>query len=171
VAVIDLATEQGWLTLAEAAKSLGLSTDAVRRRLKRGELAGRQVVTRHGPAWQVNLDIAPTPAPTLAPTVAPMVPGTPTLAQTVAPTVAPGSAEPEPGLVEMVRLVDKLSQQVLELSGRVGYLQSELRQRDEQLKALQAPQPDPPAEEPPATTAPAEAPPRPSWWRRVLLGE
>jgi len=42
----------GGLTLAEAAAALGISSEAVRKRLKRGGLAGRQVDGR----WYVTLD-------------------------------------------------------------------------------------------------------------------
>ena len=76
-----------------------------------------------------------------------------------------------PGVVELVALVDKLQQQNLDLAGRLGFLQSELQQRDEQLKALQAPREELASQELPADATPAEERPRPSWWRRVLLGE
>src|SRR3712207_2953808 len=47
------------LTLADAAARLGVSTDTVRRRIKRGELSARQVPTKFGPAWEVLLGAAP----------------------------------------------------------------------------------------------------------------
>ena len=67
--------------------------------------------------------------------------------------------------VELVRLVEKLTQQNLELSGRVGYYLAQLEQAKEQL-ALQAPQPEPAATE---STPAVEATPAPAtrpWWRR-----
>ena len=42
-----------WYTLAEAAPVLGVSVDTVRRRLKWGQIEGRQVQTQHGPTWEV----------------------------------------------------------------------------------------------------------------------
>lgn len=44
-----------WVPLREAADRLGVSTDTIRRRLKRGELVGEQRVTAHGPSWFVQL--------------------------------------------------------------------------------------------------------------------
>src|SRR3954468_4635048 len=60
-----------WVPLREAADRLGISTDTVRRRLKRGELAGEQRVTAHGPAWFVQLaDDASAPPEASSPTPA-----------------------------------------------------------------------------------------------------
>jgi hypothetical protein len=42
-----------WLRLREAALRLGVSTDTLRRRLKRGEMEGHLVPSRHGPAYEV----------------------------------------------------------------------------------------------------------------------
>jgi hypothetical protein len=108
----------GWLALSQAAQLEGISLDAMRRRVRRGEYQRRQVRTRHGLAWQVRLDAGTQGGahrgPTLAPTVdagAPWV--APTDEPTVAPTVDPG------GLLD-------------------GELVVYLRQRDEQLAQLQA---------------------------------
>ena len=66
----------GWITLAEAAQQLGISLDAARRRMRRGEFPRRQVRTRHGVTWQVRLmptdaaDPGARLASTLVPTVA-----------------------------------------------------------------------------------------------------
>jgi hypothetical protein len=52
----------GWLTLAEAADSLGISVHAVRRRARSGRLVARQIPTDRGPAWRVLVQSdAPTP--------------------------------------------------------------------------------------------------------------
>ena len=55
----DRVTDQ-WLTLEAAAEQLGVSVHAVRRRLKKGAIVGRQVPTRYGPAWEVSLNGAVT---------------------------------------------------------------------------------------------------------------
>jgi excisionase family DNA binding protein len=80
--------------------------------------------------------------------------------------------------VELVRLVDRLQRENRSLAEtatswqlRAELLAGELQQRDEQLKALQAPREEPAAQEPPVTVVPAEERPRASWWRRLLLGE
>jgi excisionase family DNA binding protein len=72
-----------------------------------------------------------------------------------------------PGIVEALRLVEKLQQQNLELAGRVGYYQAQLEQLRDQL-ALQAPQVDdlhdvvlPPAEPQPDEQDEKARP----WWR------
>src|SRR5438445_13762582 len=62
----------GWLTLAEASGQLGISLDAARRRMRRGEFQRRQIRTRHGITWQVRLE-PPDPGATLATTVVPSV--------------------------------------------------------------------------------------------------
>jgi hypothetical protein len=49
----------GGLTVTQTAQQLGISTDAVRRRLKAGELVGHQRQAKHGPAWCVHPDEPP----------------------------------------------------------------------------------------------------------------
>jgi hypothetical protein len=49
-------TEDCGLTVAQAAEQLGISTDAVRRRLKAGDLVGHRRHTKHGDAWCVHPD-------------------------------------------------------------------------------------------------------------------
>lgn len=47
--------ELEYLTIAEAAERLGVAPDTVRRRLKRGELAGEKEQTAQGYVWRVAL--------------------------------------------------------------------------------------------------------------------
>src|SRR5215212_2248202 len=91
--------EDGGLSVAAAAAQLGISTDAVRRRLKAGELTGHQRPGKHGPAWCVHPDEPPASRDgptTVIQTVAPGSPeGDATLPQDSrqgGATVAPGSA-------------------------------------------------------------------------------
>jgi excisionase family DNA binding protein len=75
----------------------------------------------------------------------------------------------------LLHLVDRLQRENLELAGRLGFLQAELQQRDETIRALQAPREEP-ENAVSVTVVSADQvdapPPRlPSWWRRVLLGE
>ncbi len=136
-----------WLTLADASARLGISVDTLRRRIKRGEVEHRLEPTAHGPAYRVSLGVLQT------------VDSEPRqLAQGV-------------DTVELLHLVERQQTTIMELSGRLGFLQAELQQRDAVILALQAPQPEPTPESPPATAAPAEERPRAAWWRRVLLGE
>ena len=111
------------LTLAEAAAVLGISKDAVRRRLRAGQLSGHQVDGPHGPTWCVHLDGAPglrhggdTPAPTVAPPV-------------------DGAA--------LLELVDRLARENRDLAGQVGYFQARAQVLDERVRALEAPKPEP----------------------------
>jgi excisionase family DNA binding protein len=145
--------QNGWLTLAEAADRLGISIYTIRRQVKRGELKAEQVATRHGLAWRVSLSNLPGVAPTLS--------------------SEPNQVAQGQGLdsLKLLEMLDERDRTIMELSGRLGFLQAELQQRDEQLKALQAPHAEPTPESPPGTAAPAEDRPRASWWRRVLLGE
>jgi len=79
--VPDAPTADGWLSLAEAAQQLGISVDAVRRRLRRGEYPRRQMRTRHGLIWQVQL-VPADPGATLVASLVPVV------ESSVEPTVA-----------------------------------------------------------------------------------
>jgi len=44
------------LTVTEAAKTLGISADAIRKRIKRGELSGERIPRAQGFTWRVHLD-------------------------------------------------------------------------------------------------------------------
>ncbi len=56
----------GWISLADAAATLGISIHAVRRRVRQGTLPARRVQTRYGPAWLVQLDGTPDGSATVA---------------------------------------------------------------------------------------------------------
>jgi len=109
--------------LREAATRLGISERTVRRRLHRGELEGRQVPTPQGPAWRIRLDTLP-----------PLTHG------------HDGVRADGADLAAALRIIGEQqtqlreqAQQLLQLAGQVGYVQAQLQQRDEQLKALTAP--------------------------------
>src|SRR5262252_526253 len=68
-----------WLTIAEAAATLGVSVDTVRRRLKRGELQAQQMQTERGPVWRVALESMHS-VPSTPGTNGHSVPGTPSRA-------------------------------------------------------------------------------------------
>jgi hypothetical protein len=107
----------GWLALSKAAQIEGISLDAMRRRVRRGEYQRRQVRTRHGLAWQVRLSADAQGDTHGEPRIAPTVDGdAPTVAPTDEPTVAP--------TVDRGTLTD-------------GALVTYLRGRDEQLARLQ----------------------------------
>jgi predicted ArsR family transcriptional regulator len=154
-----------WLSLEEAAQQLGVSVHAVRRRLKRGDIAARQVSTRYGPAWQVSLN------------------GAVTLAQDSREPDASVSSplrEPNDRLSGLVGLVERQQRQIVDNASaaamwqaRAEMLAGELAAAREQL-ALMAPKVEPQAEaEHVFSTAVEEtppAPPRRPWYQRLLFG-
>jgi hypothetical protein len=148
-----MAADVEWVTLAEAARQLGVSVHAARRRVKAGTLAARQVPTRHGAMWEVCLD-----------------PGA---------TVAEGSRESGAGVAqprrdpdasgvsELVGLVDRLQRENRDMAGLVGSLQARLHMVEEQLQlALEAPKEEPVAVEPTPAAEAVSAPAVRPWWRR-----
>src|SRR4051794_12520199 len=78
-AMHDAQQDRG-VTVAEAAAALGVSSDTVRRRIRRGDLAAVQVTTPNGPAWGVvlgPLPSAPSPLRSSAPSTIPPLDGAP----------------------------------------------------------------------------------------------
>jgi hypothetical protein len=122
----------GWLSLAEAAEQLGISVDAVRRRLRRGDFPQRRVRTRHGLAWQVQL----VPAEGGATLDASLVP-------IVEASIEPTVAELLSYLRERDRVRDaEVAQLRADLDGRaeqLGALRAQLAEREERIRVLEAP--------------------------------
>ena len=86
-----------WLTLVEASRSLGCSIDTVRRRARDGAYRSRKEHTRYGEAWRVWIQA--------------------------------GTSPPRPsadGKAELLALVDRLTQQMVEMARRVGALEAQL---------------------------------------------
>jgi hypothetical protein len=172
-----------WLPLSQAAQAEGISLDAMRRRVRRGEYQRRQVRTRHGVAWQVRLNpgaqggthggsTVDTDAPWVAPTDAP----------TVAPTVDPGALVDGQLVVYLRERDEQLAQIQAELlarseaaatwQARAEMLLVQLQQAETRLLALEAPRTVPDAlgrdsgavrVEP--TQAPAEGRQGRPWWQ------
>lgn len=137
-----------WLTLRGAAARLNLSEKTLRRRVKAGAVQARQVSTQHGQAWEVWVDG-----------------GQPTLSTVDGQGTQPVST---PELLEALRLVRDQQQIIIEMSGRLGYLQAELGQARERILALEAPKVEPmPIEPTPAVAGPPAPVVRP-WWRRWI---
>jgi hypothetical protein len=144
--VDDTLDNGAWLSLAEAARALGVSEKTARRRAKAGQLQARQVGTQHGPAWQVwvpnGVDVEG------------RVDGTGTQAAT---------------MLELVRLVGELqgkAESAAMWQGRAELLALRLAAAEEKLKALEAPA------APELAPAPEPAPPttdgrEPHWLARL----
>jgi hypothetical protein len=154
--------------LVDAARTLGCSRDAVRKRLDRGSLRG---LKRHGP-WYVYLDAADA-----SPDATADAAWTPSTGRVDAERT-PSDATPDASaavLVEVRRQRDQLEATVAALRGRLdtaGQAQAEFRRllaAALQQRALPAPI----ADSPQATTQVVDAgvsdetPPRP-WWAALL---
>lgn len=126
----------GGLSIPTVAAQLGISKDAVRRRLRSGQLAGHQIVTRHGPTWCVHPgDPPPSHQGSATPAVESAHGGA---------TVAPGV--PGPDLAALVALVDRLQSENQQLAATAAVWQERARVLGDQL-ALAAPQEAQPAPE------------------------
>ena len=127
-----------WVSLAEAARVLGVSEKTARRRAKAGQLQARLACTPHGPAWQERV---PMGIPEEG-----RVGGDRTQAATV---------------VELVRLVGELQAKAEAAAlwqGRAETLAHQRRGARETIRALAAPTPEPAPEPDPF---PAPIPPTP----------
>jgi hypothetical protein len=100
-----------WVSVEEAARHLQVAAATVRRRLKRGQLQGRQVSRPYGFTWEIWIDAVYTEAP----------PSTPRIDS------------------DRDSLILQLTTQNVQLAGRVGWLESQLQQSQEQVRQLQAP--------------------------------
>ena len=133
------------LTLQEAAQRLGVSEHTVRRRVKRGTLAGVQVSSPQGFVWRVRLpDAATSPD---------------------------GLANGQVAFRDALQVIERQQHLIAQLSGQVGFLQGQL----ETYKALTAPTPHQSAQEGQQGASVAGvvsddlarplAAPRKAWWR------
>jgi hypothetical protein len=114
-----------WVTIAEAAKRLGVSVDTVRRRVKDGSLTSQQLQRPQGFTWQVFLaDAQQPPAPT------------------------------QQSLGELVSLVRDLQKENRDLAGQLGYMQAQLQQAQEEVRLLRAPEVPPVVENAAESPAP-----------------
>ena len=136
-----------WLPIQVAALRLNLSVDAVRRRLRRGDLRGRLVRGQRGQKWEILIgpdgDAAPGDGQ---------------------PPARPSVSVDDDRWLELMRellaenadlgrQIRRLNDERVELFGRCGYLQGQLAAAHDQIKALAAPK--------------DEEPPRP-WWRHLF---
>lgn len=147
------------LTVAEAAAHLGVSSDTVRRRIRRGDLRAMQVPTPNGPAWRVLLGVLPSAMSTLD-----GVPSSPAM-HVEAPLLAQLLADAQ---AELVRKAEAAAM----WQARAEFLASQLEQAQ---LALTAPREAASQERPisnvsegvpvePSQT-PRETPQRAPWWQ------
>jgi hypothetical protein len=131
-----------WLPLAEAAQRLGCSVDTMRRRLKRGELQGRQVPMQGGHRWEVFVPLAAAE------------PTQPRQSPPIAGTEAP--RQPRQDLQALVDLVRDLTARNEQLAGQAAHWQTRAQLAEDRLKLLEAPREN-------STPTPTGSPP---WWER-----
>jgi len=120
-----------WLSLAEAAVTLGVSEKTLRRRIKAGQVDARQEPTKYGQAWKVWVD-----TPLRLPS--PLSTGQEDTDGYGQGTGQGGQATPGEG-TRGDRVALDLLQLVRELLAKNETLQVQLQQRDEQIRALTAP--------------------------------
>ena len=141
-------------TVKEAARMLGISERAVRKRLTAGRLSG----SYDGRNWTVYLgeQVSGTAEP--RPEPVPVSSGTPEPAVGTVPEPAELEA-----LTHALQMIERLQAEAvrrerenMELAGRVGFLQAKLQDAEEKILALS----------PPVTLMPE--PVRPPLWRRLL---
>jgi hypothetical protein len=129
ISAVQAETAGRWVTLAEAGAILGCSVDTVRRRVKQGAVHAEQRTSPRGAVWYVRADTLPSmPAVGAAHDVG---------------YAAEHAEQGDAPLLEVLRQLEIQRDQLLHLAGQVGFLQAQLQQRDEQLRALQAPATDP----------------------------
>ena len=118
----------GRVSIKVAAERLGISQDAVRRRLKSGDLVGEKETTPQGFVWRVEL---PADTPEVEPRGDDGVP-------------APGIATPDPPpvaigdeMVELIQLRERMAattETVVRLDAEITYLRDQLDQRGQELE-------------------------------------
>ena len=126
-----------WVTIAEYAEHVGLSQSTVRRKIRRGELAAELVEGPYGQEYRIWLGDQ---------TVHHEPRGWSPDGDLGAHHGDQADYRPASGLGELVALVERQQQTILELSGRCGWLQSENQQLlgrvqslEEQVALLSAP--------------------------------
>ena len=129
-----------WLELAEASRRAGVSKDALRRRIRAGQLVGRKFDSLRGPSKRVRAADLASVAPAAA--VAAIVDRRPKTVALLRSAMVPAA--------ELVALVERQQQTILERSGLVGWLQAQLEQARQTIRPLEAPKEAPaPSTEPP----------------------
>lgn len=153
------------VSIQEAASALGISERTVRRRIKDGILIAYKLPTTQGYQWRVKVDGSPDNLAGVSTRQSIKVDRT--------PVQSPGTTADQvdtSAMLAALELADQLRRDNAalasrneQLAGQLGFLQSEIQQRDRQIALLMAPK-DEPAEETPAALE------RVSWWKRIFGG-
>ncbi len=143
-----------WIRADAAAVQLDVSEKTVKRRARTGALPSRLVPTPHGRAWEVWLDVRDTERQPDPPSATPE--------RDTEGHESGGEA------AELARLVSRQQDQLVQLAGRIGWLEAQLQQRDAQLLALGAGEGHQTRTEGHQAASGPEVvpePPRRPWWR------
>jgi hypothetical protein len=175
------------LELADAARRMGLSSEALKKRLIRGTVPGRKVdgrwvVLAEGLNLVYEVNVTPPPdtrhdgQDDVTPDVTTRDDGRHDSGVTPSPRTEPGFSRDA--------LIERLHRENVELAGRIGWLMAELEAARQAIRQLSAPanvaqcNNEPPVETAPTTTPapgarpePAQAPLRPRWWQFWRWGE
>lgn len=155
-----------WLPLAEAAAQLGLSRSQLRRRIRAGQIASRQIPGPHGPAYEVRI-VSADPDVTVTST-----------ARHANDRHPAGSVTVTPPLAELVALIRDLQADVVSKAEAAAMWQARAEYLATQVEQLQRALPDPSKNalrvdsdglSIETTRTSSETPRRAPWWRRWLL--
>ena len=148
------------LPLAAAAARLGIAERTLREWIKQGKVTAKKVVGPNGyAAYRVFLDTPP-----------PVAAESPPLADIVYPPPA-ADLLPLADMTPLATTIEKLTQQILELSGRCGFLQAQLQAAERRILELEAPKEavrgaaNHPTPSENGAEAGSERYPRRPWWR------
>jgi excisionase family DNA binding protein len=142
---------QAGLSLHDAAAALGVSVLTVRRKIKRGELPAERVPTPTGFVYRVMF--SPSDRPSSRSLQCDHQPD------------RPDYSDGDPERLEMLRMIERQQQTIMELSGQLGYFQARIQQLQ---AALEAPKVEQTTPEPSAAAESTVEPAGRPWWRRVF---
>ena len=127
----------------EAARRLGISTNAALKRLRKGKLKGRKVSGQFGEQWLVDVSAVPEQIEIELEAEPSLAQGSAQTSEGAKPSSAEGSAS------ERLDRESELLQLVIQLSKENGALQALLTEREHQIKLL------------------TDSQHKPGWWRRT----
>ncbi len=183
------------LSVHEAAKRLRVSEATIRRRIRRGELHAIKHPLPSGYEWRVVLDDHPAVMPAESAVThddqPPVTNDYPAHAHHPAQqrtddqppvtmpdqgviTTAESAVIPDQAAVmppDMMRLVERLYTENVQLAGRIGWLESQLQQAQEQVRMLTDSQhapAQPELEQEPTPQQPEQPAKRVPWWKRLF---
>ncbi len=132
------------VSLEEASKALGLHTDTIKKRLRKGTIEGFKVAEKYGERWLVSRSALPDHTPKAVTSPTPVVAHHSPAAVANPIQVQPeqlleSGADPKPDYVADSKLVSIIENQAHQLKAAgdvIMYLRSQIEEKDNQLKLL-----------------------------------